>query len=104
MGSVVLILILHLRPDVFITLRIQRWLFVHWPQITEGIVLRPFRAPRLSIAAPCGLPSAGFTAAVARGNPSTSCHPFSTPSTGLLKIKINPLFWIKTFALARLPP
>ena len=99
--SVVLKLILDLRPDVFIPLRIQRGVFVYGPQITEGIVLRLFRAPRFTIAAPCGMPAAGFTAAAARGNPFTSCHPFSSPSTGLPKIKFNPLFLDKKICTCR---
>lgn len=79
--SVVLILVLHLRPYVFITVRNHGRLFVHGPQIAEGIVLRFFPDQLPVIAAPCCMPAPGITAAVPCRNPFTSYHSSSSPST-----------------------
>jgi hypothetical protein len=84
---VFIVLIAQVRPHVLVTGSIQD-IFIMRPQIPEGVVPRDLPVPPLIVAAPGAVPVADIPAAVPR-RVFLASHPFSHPTTSLLKLKIQ---------------
>jgi hypothetical protein len=93
-GSVVvLVIIVHIRPQVLITGRVPEVIF-NRPQVTEGVVLQVTFTPPLSVPAPFTVPVKGVTAAVRRQASFTFTHPLSPHlRDSVEKSKIQSTFW-----------
>ncbi len=66
---IILVLVMQIRPDIFISSRICRVFIIFRPQVPEGVVLRVPQIPWL-IASPYAVPAGVTTATI----PFCSCH------------------------------